>query len=71
MPETEENIFDKLSPFLKKTETYKDMKRFRNVIVHRYTEINNSMVFNNIRGHIDDFKGKWKKWRKIKFIWTL
>lgn len=55
MPQDEESIYEKLKPYLKKSETYKEMKGFRNVIVHRYVKINNKLVYNNVADNIDDF----------------
>jgi uncharacterized protein YutE (UPF0331/DUF86 family) len=65
IPEEEENVFDKL--FEKKIISkqimvqLKDMKRFRNVLVHHYAKIDDHLVFQHIsknRKDFIDFKGE-------------
>lgn len=55
LPADEDDVFDKLQPFFKKIEKYKEMKRFRNLLVHRYGEVNNKQVFYNATNCIEDF----------------
>ncbi len=59
LPKGEEDVFDKLykkgviSKEMK--EILRKMKGFRNILVHRYAEINDEIVFEKL-GMIDDFK---------------
>ncbi len=55
IPVNEENIFDLLVGKLDNIENLKDMKRFRNLIVHKYGEINNKLVFQYASENIEDF----------------
>lgn len=58
-PETEDNILDNLEIkkiLSKKTiDIIKDMKRFRNLLVHRYGEINDEIAFETISEGLNDF----------------
>lgn len=58
-PETEDNILDNLEIkkiLSKKTiDIIKDMKRFRNLLVHRYGEINDEIAFETISESLNDF----------------
>lgn len=60
LPSDDEEVFQKL---LKKgiisnkmTDLLIDMKNFRNVLVHRYGEINDRKAFENIKGNLGDFE---------------
>ena len=55
MPSNEENILDLLIEKLDNIEKVKDMKRFRNIIVHKYGEINNQLVFRYATEKLEDF----------------
>ncbi|WP_457559695.1 type VII toxin-antitoxin system HepT family RNase toxin [Candidatus Harpocratesius sp.] len=55
VPSNEENIFDLLKGKLDNVEVLKEMKRFRNVIVHKYGKINNHLVFQYANERIKDF----------------
>lgn len=55
VPTNEENILDLLSSKLKNIDKIKEMKRFRNVIVHKYAEINNKLVYRNAVEKVEDF----------------
>ncbi|MDW7728133.1 MAG: DUF86 domain-containing protein [Candidatus Methanoperedens sp.] len=59
LPTSEENILDIL---VKKRilsrelgEKLKDMKGFRNVLVHRYTHVDDGIVFHNLNNYLNDF----------------
>ncbi len=59
LPENEENIFDML---IKKKvlsgklgEKLKDMKGFRNILVHRYGYVDDEIVYHNLTSYMDDF----------------
>ena len=59
LPENEENIFDMLiekkvlsSKFGGKL---KDMKGFRNILIHRYGHVDDEMVYHNISSCMNDF----------------
>lgn len=59
LPTSEENILDIL---VKKRilsrelgEKLKDMKGFRNVLVHRYTHVDDRIVFHNLNNYLNDF----------------
>ncbi len=59
LPENEEDIFDILiekrvlnSKF---GEKLKDMKGFRNILIHRYGHVDDEMVYNNLSSCINDF----------------
>jgi uncharacterized protein YutE (UPF0331/DUF86 family) len=59
LPENEENIFDMLIE--KKVisnkfgEKLKDMKGFRNILIHRYGHVDDEMVYHNLSSCINDF----------------
>jgi len=59
LPENEENIFDMLIE--KKVLSgelggkLKDMKGFRNILIHRYGHIDDEIVYHNLSGHMKDF----------------
>jgi uncharacterized protein YutE (UPF0331/DUF86 family) len=59
-PEIEESIFvnlEKNKIFSKKfIEIIDEMKKFRNILIHRYGEINDSTAFENIKEGINDFE---------------
>jgi len=55
VPRDEENIFEKLKDYFKNVETYKKMKRFRNLLVHRYEGIDNDIVYFNATNYLKDF----------------
>lgn len=60
IPSEEDDLFQKLemasviSPQL--TETLKEMKGFRNILVHEYARINDKIVFQTIRTRLTDFE---------------
>jgi len=60
LPSEEENIFHKLEQekiiSVEMKNILKNMKRFRNVLIHRYVEIDNELVFKNIKDNLKDFK---------------
>jgi len=64
LPTSEENIFDKLieNNILTKglSESLKDMKGFRNILIHRYINIDDEIVYFNLKNSINDFY-KFKK----------
>lgn len=41
--------------YIEDAERYRDMIRFRNFIVHRYEDIQDHIVVNILRNHLDDF----------------
>ena len=49
VPSDEEDVFDLLSNKLEKMEKYKEMKRFRNLLVHQYSKINQKIVYRYAR----------------------
>ena len=55
LPADEDDVFNKLQPYMKEIELYKEMKRFRNLLVHRYGDVNDKLVYYNATNHIDDF----------------
>ncbi|MCF2141182.1 MAG: DUF86 domain-containing protein [Candidatus Lokiarchaeota archaeon] len=55
VPTNEENIFDLLKGKLDNIKVLKEMKRFRNIIVHKYGKINNHLVFQYANERIKDF----------------
>ncbi|HLC78286.1 MAG TPA: DUF86 domain-containing protein [Candidatus Nanoarchaeia archaeon] len=59
MPETEESILDNLlrKEVLSKqaVQLIKDMKSFRNILVHKYGEIEDEQAFETIGGGLEDF----------------
>ena len=70
MPSDEDDVIKKLemkkviSPEMKKTLT--EMKGMRNILVHRYGEIDNERIFEAITDKLDDFN-KFKK-EILKFM---
>lgn len=59
LPAEEEDLFEKLEKekIISKEmkEKLKSMRGFRNVLVHRYAEVDDELVFENL-GNINDFK---------------
>lgn len=59
LPKDEGNIFDLLSKNkvldVKISTKAKQMKGFRNILIHRYMDTNNELVYNNLKKHINDF----------------
>ena len=59
LPSNEENIFDILIENRIFTqdlgEKLKDLKGFRNVLIHRYGHVNDEMVYHNLSNYLDDF----------------
>jgi len=59
LPENEENIFDMLIEkkilSSKFGEKLKDMKGFRNILIHRYGHVDDEMVYHNLSGCMNDF----------------
>ncbi|NVM03744.1 MAG: DUF86 domain-containing protein [Candidatus Helarchaeota archaeon] len=59
LPTSEENIFDILieKKVLSKEfgEKLKDMKGFRNILIHRYTHVDDEIVYYNLSNCLDDF----------------
>ena len=59
LPDEEESVFEKLmEKEVISEETFeklKEMKKFRNVLIHRYKQINNSLVFKNAKENREDF----------------
>jgi uncharacterized protein YutE (UPF0331/DUF86 family) len=59
LPENEENIFDMLIE--KKVlnskfgEKLRDMKGFRNILIHRYGHVDDEMVYHNLSSCMNDF----------------
>jgi len=59
LPKDEESIFDLLNK--KKVldviicKRAKEMKGFRNILIHRYADTDNETVYNNLNEHISDF----------------
>ena len=56
VPSDEENVFDLLDSKFENMEIYKEMKRFRNVLVHQYAKINNGIVYKYASEKISDFQ---------------
>ncbi len=60
VPDIEEDIFDHLETkniLSKKTlDIIKEMKRFRNVLVHKYGEINDELAYEEIKKGLCDFE---------------
>ena len=60
MPETEESILDILEKkkiFSKDTiNLIREMKKFRNILVHRYGEVDDERAFETIKEGLNDFK---------------
>lgn len=59
LPETEENILDMLIEkkvlSRKLGEKLKDMKGFRNILIHRYGNVDDEIVYLNLSSHMNDF----------------
>ncbi|MBU1136497.1 MAG: DUF86 domain-containing protein [Nanoarchaeota archaeon] len=59
-PETEDSIFEhieKNKTFTKTTiDSIKEMKKFRNILIHKYGEINDEKAFENIKEGLADFE---------------
>lgn len=59
LPANEDNIFDMLvkATVLNKEqgERLKDLKGFRNILIHRYAHIYDEIVHYNLSNHLDDF----------------
>lgn len=59
LPANEENIFDILveNGILSKElgEKLKDLKGFRNVLIHRYAHVDDEMVYHNVSNYLKDF----------------
>ena len=59
LPDEEESVFEKLrDEDIVSEETFQKlraMKKFRNVLIHRYKQINNSLVFRNAVDNKNDF----------------
>nr|MDO8119186.1 DUF86 domain-containing protein [Candidatus Sigynarchaeota archaeon] len=54
-PRDEENMLDMLAPRIPQIEKIKEMRRFRNILVHRYGGINDILVYENVRDGLEDF----------------
>jgi uncharacterized protein YutE (UPF0331/DUF86 family) len=59
LPSSEADLFEKLEKKNVVTnemkEKLKTMRGFRNILVHRYGEVNDNIIFDNLR-NIDDFR---------------
>ncbi len=59
VPSSEENIFEKLENkkivTREMNEKLKEMRSFRNVLVHHYADVNDELVYENLK-NIGDFK---------------
>lgn len=55
LPADEEDLFQKLASILPHYALYQEMKRFRNVLVHRYGKVKSNLVFLNATQKISDF----------------
>lgn len=59
LPQDEESIFDLLNKknILEEQmcSTAKEIKGFRNVLIHRYTDTDNKLVYHNLKRHLSDF----------------
>ena len=59
LPENEENIFDMLIEknvmSSKLGEKLKDMKGFRNILIHRYGHVDDNIVYHNLGRCMNDF----------------
>ncbi len=59
LPASEDSIFDILTEreILSKElgEKLKDMKGFRNVLIHRYAHVDDEIVYHNLCNYLDDF----------------
>ena len=60
VPGEEEDVFDKLEKSKvitkKMKKTLKSMKGLRNILVHRYGEVDDELVFQNLKHSLSDFK---------------
>ena len=60
VPGEEEDVFDKLEKSKvitkKMKKTLKSMKGLRNILVHRYGEVDDELVFQNLKHNLSDFK---------------
>ncbi|MEK6950932.1 MAG: DUF86 domain-containing protein [Nanoarchaeota archaeon] len=68
LPKSEDdliNILDKKKIISSKlAATLKEMKGFRNILVHRYTEVDDQRVYRTLSEEIEDFAGFEKEIRK-------
>lgn len=55
LPANEQNIFDILKDDLSNAKNLKKMRGFRNIIVHRYGEIDNELVYQFLQDDLEDF----------------
>ncbi|MBI2662822.1 DUF86 domain-containing protein [Candidatus Woesearchaeota archaeon] len=59
-PTNDDTVFDKLKQEKiiseKMRNILKAMKRFKNVLIHKYVDIDEEMVFNNAKNNLLDFK---------------
>lgn len=55
IPNSEESIFEILKDRLSNIENLKLMRKFRNILVHKYGKINDELVFNFANEDIKDF----------------
>jgi uncharacterized protein YutE (UPF0331/DUF86 family) len=55
IPNDDENAFDLLKDKINCIEKLKQMKRFRNILVHKYGTINDEIVYANASENIRDF----------------
>ncbi len=59
LPEEEENVFEKLANNKVISESMsnklKKMKRFRNILIHRYGQINDKTAYENVKKNSKDF----------------
>lgn len=59
MPSNEENIIDILVEKnvldMEFGERLKDMKGFRNILIHRYAHVDDGIVYSNLTDYLDDF----------------
>ncbi len=59
-PSDEEDLFQKLNKKKiisnKMVKTLKRMKGFRNVLVHRYAEVDDELVFRYLKNNMEDFR---------------
>jgi len=59
LPENEENIFDMLIEkkvlSSKLGDKLKDMKGFRNILIHRYGHVDDEIVYHNLSSYMNDF----------------
>lgn len=63
-PTDEENILDLLMGQITNINIIREMKRFRNILVHRYGEIDNDKVYDNAIKGRDDFDRIIEEFRK-------